>query len=434
MTTLFAGFAAEDISPQDPAQLSGFVIRQGLSQGVHDPLYVRVLTFSDRETTVCLVILDLIGTDAELTKKIRQSVTENSSVPAEHVAILATHTHGGPAVLSRSQLGNVDAAYLDVVVEGVSRAVKRALAKQQPVTLKVARGKESSIAKNRRNPDGPIDPDVPVLCFDTAKGLAGLLTSYACHPVTLGPDNLQFTRDYPGATLDALEKAYPDTFAAFATGCCGQLNTGHKAGDSLVSGGAARRTFAEAERLGKLLAQTVKLTTEAAAKTEPIQALPLKVLQKKVALPLQNSQGDSAQVEDWQNELEHLSQEDTANRAILEAKLAWAQHWQSSPAENHVEVEIMVMRLGEVVLAMYPGEIFVEFALNLKANFANTFIMTLSYANSAPGYIPYKTAYAEGGYEVDEAYQYYGQAGPFPAEAGELMQREMILLVEEVLK
>ena len=95
VTALLAGFAAEDISSQDPAQLSGFVIRQGLSQGIHDPLYVRVLTFSDGETTVCLVILDLIGTDAELTEKIRQSVSENSSIPAEHVAILATHTHGG---------------------------------------------------------------------------------------------------------------------------------------------------------------------------------------------------------------------------------------------------------------------------------------------------------------------------------------------------
>lgn len=434
MKGLKAGFALKEISPENAVQLSGFVIRQDLSKGVHDPLYARVLSFSDGQLTACLIILDLIGVDAELTRMIRQNVLKKHGVTPEHIAILATHTHGGPAVLNSSYLGRVDMGYRDFVVERVSEALEQALTRQQAVTLSVAVGKETSIAKNRRDPDGPIDPDVPVLCFYTSKGLAGLLTSYACHPVTLGPDNLLFTRDYPGAVLDALEQLYPDTFSAFATGCCGQLNTGHKASDSLVSGQLVRRTFKEATRLGTSLAKTVKHTVEEAAKAEPVKTLPLKTLQKKLALPIQVSPIEKTQLERWQLELETLSHHDTANRAILEAKLAWAKHWQKGLAKASVDIELMVMRLGDIILAMYPGEVFVEFALDLKKHFADSTVLTFSYANCAPGYIPYRTAYDKGGYEVEEAYQYYGQAGPFSAEAGELMQREMIALIEEVLR
>ena len=73
-TQLHAGFAVENISPQRPVQLSGFVIRRNLSEGIHDLLYARVLTFSDGQTTACLITLDLIGVDENLTEMIRQEV------------------------------------------------------------------------------------------------------------------------------------------------------------------------------------------------------------------------------------------------------------------------------------------------------------------------------------------------------------------------
>lgn len=93
----------------------------------------------------------------------------------------------------------------------------------------------------------------------------------------------------------------------------------------------------------------------------------------------------------------------------------------------------MVIALGDLCLAIYPGEVFVEFGLELKARFVGHQVIPLAYGNAAPGYLPHRSAYPQGGYEVVEAYRYYGQRAPFTAEAGERLQATMTRLVAEAL-
>ena len=56
--------------------------------------------------------------------------------------------------------------------------------------------------------------------------------------------------------------------------------------------------------------------------------------------------------------------------------------------------------------------------------------MTLAYANGRPGYIPHRSAYPAGGYEVDEAFRYYGYPSCFAPEAGELIVETALELLE----
>ena len=68
------------------------------------------------------------------------------------------------------------------------------------------------------------------------------------------------------------------------------------------------------------------------------------------------------------------------------------------------EVEMQVIALGrDVAWVAWPGEIFVELGLSVKAGspFAHTYNVEL--ANGAIGYIPNKPAYLEGNYEVESA-------------------------------
>src|SRR5439155_7109688 len=68
------------------------------------------------------------------------------------------------------------------------------------------------------------------------------------------------------------------------------------------------------------------------------------------------------------------------------------------------EVEVQVVALGdEVAFVSLPGEIFVELGLAIKkaSPFKYTFIAEL--ANGSIGYIPDRTAYQEGNYEVVSA-------------------------------
>jgi len=65
------------------------------------------------------------------------------------------------------------------------------------------------------------------------------------------------------------------------------------------------------------------------------------------------------------------------------------------------ELEVQVVAMGDdVAIVSMPGEIFVELGLAIKAAspFAHTYIAEL--ANGAIGYIPNRSAYTEGNYEV----------------------------------
>ena len=70
--------------------------------------------------------------------------------------------------------------------------------------------------------------------------------------------------------------------------------------------------------------------------------------------------------------------------------------------------EIQAMRIGEAALVAYPGEMFVDYQLEMDqaSPFRKTF--TLAYSNGCIGYVPTAKAFPEGGYEVDHAFRYYG--------------------------
>jgi len=68
------------------------------------------------------------------------------------------------------------------------------------------------------------------------------------------------------------------------------------------------------------------------------------------------------------------------------------------------EVEVQVITMGDTLAwVSLPGEIFVELGLSIKAAspFAQTHIAEL--ANGSIGYIPNRSAYMEGNYEVESA-------------------------------
>ena len=117
--------------------------------------------------------------------------------------------------------------------------------------------------------------------------------------------------------------------------------------------------------------------------------------------------------------------------ARLETFLRWSKRV-SSDTRRAVTEEVMVIALGEVVLVVFPGEMFVEFGLELKARFPDLTLVTLAYGNGAPGYVPHRTAYVRGGYEVEEAFRFYGLPAVFAPQAGEALLGAATEMLREV--
>jgi hypothetical protein len=108
-----------------------------------------------------------------------------------------------------------------------------------------------------------------------------MLVAYACHPVTLGADNLSWTADYPHFVRRDIEAAHPGAVALFLTAATGDVNTGHSAYDSMKLGAAPARTFAEAERLGAIIARNAL-----AAPLAPLESSRVSAARSPVSLDL----------------------------------------------------------------------------------------------------------------------------------------------------
>ncbi len=97
-----------------------------------------------------------------------------------------------------------------------------------------------------------------------------------------------------------------------------------------------------------------------------------------------------------------------------------------------VTTEVQAIRLGDLMLVSAPGELFNELGLALKyaSGAQQTFIC--GFANDNIGYMPARRAYPHGGYEIAEAYKYYGYPAALAPEAGESYVAAAVRLMHEL--
>ncbi|HEV2528623.1 MAG TPA: hypothetical protein VGT61_09260 [Thermomicrobiales bacterium] len=446
---VWLGTAVGDITPPPGTDLSGFIARTAPMTGVHDPLEARAMVFAgdgELEGAAALLTLDVIDLQAPQVAGIRAGVTTMTGIPGERVGISCTHTHGGPATMPDGRLGRCDPAYLDRLCRVAAETVAAAARRAELVVLGWAEGHEDTVGRNRRVPGGVTDPAVPTLRAQRADGtVAALLVGYGCHPVTLGPDNLLATADYPGVVRRVLSSVYPGAAVQFVTCPCGQVNTGHTARDGVTGRASAYRTYAEAERIGRVVAGAALQAIEGAARDavslagtwEVVAPATVRVASRTVRLPFLPlpDEDELARLEiGWRGELAALGDQQTppGHRERLEVFLAWADKVRRGPAPVEDEAEVMVVAVGDVILVLLPGEAFAEFGLAVREAHPGRRVIPIAYANGRPGYVPHRSAYPAGGYEVDEAFRYYGDPTCLAPEAGEAIVEAAIALVAEV--
>jgi neutral ceramidase len=398
-----AGVAVRDVTPPAGAALSGFAARTARATGAHDPLLVHALVVED----TALVTVDVVGLHEDDCAEIRR----RCALPADHVVVHATHTHGGPVSMRGRLGGPVDEAFIAALVTTCAEAVDAAHAAREPVQVRAGYGAGPGVARNRRRPDGPVDDALPVLHLRRPDGslLAGVV-SYACHPVVLGADNTRFTADYPGVVRRVLAERLGGP-VLFVTGCAGDANTGHSAAASISTEAAAGRTFAAAERVGTRVAEAALTATP-----EP-GAGSVRALSREVALALDPPTGAevAADVTAWEAE---ATTAEPARAALLREWAAWGRARPAGPPTWSGSVS--VLRWGPALLVALPGEPFAAAAHAVRRQApAGTTVVVAGYSGGCPGYLPPVEEHAYGGYEVEEAHRYYGMPGPFARGAAE---------------
>jgi hypothetical protein len=436
-TALRVGVSAVSITPPTGTPLAGYYELRG-STGTLDEIYSKAIVVEQDGVKVAIVICDLLSLPRQTVVAARKLIEQQTGLPAASVMIAATHQHTGPVVARESARDQLDGGaseaglrYTESLPALIARSVAEANRTLAPARLSAALGREENISFNRRfvmrdgtvswnprkrhpdivKPAGPIDPDVGVLYFDTAQaGPVAAFVNFALHPDTTG--GTQVSADYPGA-LGRLLAEYKgaEMLTIFANGACGNINHRNIQWDDPQKG------VAETRRIATVLAGAV---FKAWYSLRPVNIGPLRVRSETVRLPLPKVTGD-----DITKAKQAVARLNDPRTAFLEKVKAFQVLDVAERRSKPLEVEVQVITLGDsLAWVSLPGEIFVELGLAIKkaSPFANTMIVEL--ANGSIGYVPNRSAYREGNYEVVSARCAEG-SGELLAEAASRMLKAM---------
>lgn len=412
---LRVGAAAVPITPPVGIPMAGYYSERG-AQGVHDDLHARAIVIEAGGRSVALVVLDLITTPRPLVEEARREIERTTHVRGADVMISATHTHTGPVLDRQSAFGGQSDKvrdYLAGLPAKIAEAVHQAEARLAPARVSAASGHEDSIAFNRRyhmtdgtvgwnpgklnpkiiKPAGTIDPEVPVVNFESAVGRPlAVYVNYAVHLDNVGQPRISADMPYTLARALADYKG-AEMVTVFSAGCCGDVNHIDVRWREPQSG------FANASRMGTILAAEVLRTWP---RLEPVQADAVRV--RSAMVPLSLPQISEADVARSRAIIARMEDPKGLRPAFLEMVDALKTRDVAARRGRPLEVEVQVIALGdELAWVSLPGEIFTELGLAIKQDspFRRTIIAEL--ADGAIGYIPARRAYAQGNYEVVSA-------------------------------
>lgn len=223
-----AGWARIAIDAPDQVPLAGYSDRQGApSEGTADPAYVRAFAMGTEDLKSVVFTADLLLSTPEIAGAVRRALSDDLAPDA--VFFTASHTHSGPGgykagLLWQIAMGPFDEAALQAIVQAHIQAARAALKDMAPASIGHARRRVPGLIHNRVEKDGPVDDEVFVVRLQKLESkAAAAFWSYGCHAVTLPPENLRISADYPGGVASQFEDQDLEVLG-FAAGGVGSAN------------------------------------------------------------------------------------------------------------------------------------------------------------------------------------------------------------------
>lgn len=403
--SLRAGAAKRSIVPPFPTQMGGFNDRNGTFEGVHDVLYVRALVLDDENTRMVIIGSDLMALDGDMVRLVREGIKKQTKIPAASILVSCAHNHSAPSYYQSEMRGEKDPPLKKFLVDQFVAAAVDAFQNRVPALAGFKAGELNGVSGNRQQGnDDVIDPQVGVLHVTrrTNREPIATLFNFTAHPVILGSKNLLLSGEYPGAAARAVENLMGGV-AIFTQGACGDV-TIHRSGDP----------YQEIERVGRTLAGEVVKTAGFIRGSEDLTlaAASCSLTLAPRSIPTLNQA--QAALESGQAALKRAT-ENGANPQIqrnlnqklrlLMSNVRVAERVESEELQlpDAADAEVQVLRVGDFVMVSIPGEIFVEFALELRHRVrqaAELSMILVGYANGYVGYIVTPRAIETGGYEA----------------------------------
>ena len=471
-----------ELTPQPMGQTAS---RVGAVVGkVCGPLKTTVTLLEDGELRLCLVATDFASINAlNVSDFYRRVLAEDLNLPVSHVLIFSSHNHSGtllasnPVVIYRSTLNSVPEPKLlpvghDLLGE-LRTCAKRLPGMLQPATVWWAEGREGRITYNRkgRRADGStyfmreedrlllgkdfcgdIDKQAPVVVLKNRAGKPiTALVQFTGHPVTsYHPERPVVFGEWPQVATDIVaEHLSPGAPlpVGFLQGCAGDVNS-----KEMFRGGVER-----AEYFGRLLGESY---IKALDQLQPSRRDGLDYMCEKVRVPLaplpseEILQAEIAEIEDFISRAS-AGDENTLSCVglnfprdltpayrgkLIEAVLPWSrwalnlrQIGQANTVADYLEMEVYVIRLGDVAIVGMPFEPFQGIGRQIRAGSPLPLAIPCGYVNVSHGYITDGPNTGDREY-ISAFYRYTKFRPPLKKPAGDVVAQKAIKIIELMLE
>ena len=407
------GFARRDITPPVGIYARSWgAAPHDTAEAIHQPMSTTAMYVDLPAGPIALVSADLGSwRTAQDERAMRSAVLAATGFSADRLIVHLTHTHAAAAI----SLAMVDypgsdliPAYIQQCQTAISQAILAARDATVPARMEaftthcgMAACRDQLHAEHgplvgyapERRPDGTVL--IARVATDSDGSPLGVIVNYACHPTTLGADNVSASPDYVGAMRDVIEPWFggPVLFLQGASGdqaprhqyvgdpAIAEAN-GQSLGYSVIAELAYQPTTGQAMRFQKPLSSGAHLgiwrpalydspsdaDIKVAAFTHPTKAYPsFTELDRRIA--------------------------ETTDRAEQERLRRTRFAKQSIPENGQVEVEVNVWRLGGLVFVAVPGEAHTPYQQALRAAAPEHGVFVANVSNGCLGYFPPQADY-----------------------------------------
>ncbi len=467
------GWAIEDITPDEPVSLSGQYYER-ISEYVQSPLKATALAIESADEKgnkeqALMVSFDLVGVSKKLQDTLRTMVKQQiPDFDVKKLFINATHTHSAPSPNVSSKYGKflMDKASKVIVnawnsrkPAGISRALGYAVVGHNR-RVQYANGTAEMYGKTDRDDfvgiEGPTNPGVDMLfCWDLNKKLTGIIMNVSC-PSQVTEAKYYISSDYWSEVRKHIRSKYSnDVYVLTQCGAAGDisprdLSHGYKAGEPNMW------DVPGIVEIGRRLAQVID-----AAYPEARNTIQTKVVfrhsVKEIGLPTRRvSQEEYDNALKIVNEIKSREPEDanspnTAwNRFLKEMKdnekimeygpwdsktsdYGWLKpmqtvlrQYQNQDKDTVYNVELHVMRLGDVALTTNPFELYTDYGLRIIGRSRAKQTFNIQLCGDTGGYLPTEIALKGGGYS--------GMANHIGPSGGNILVDETVNLINEMWK
>ncbi|MCM8786427.1 MAG: hypothetical protein NC899_09410, partial [Candidatus Omnitrophica bacterium] len=389
----YVGVSEIDITPPVGTLLAGG-IRPRISKGIEDPLFVKSIVIeTEKGERFTYVVLDLLCLPREIGDKCIKISSEKTGIPEEKIVWTTTHTHTGPYTmpLFGEDESVINKDWLNSLPEKFALSVEKAYNSKKRARMKHIQAFCNSVSHNRRvilkdgraintwnleniniqilGSEGPIDPEIGILFFETFDGEPICLMFYfSLH--TNSNFGEYFSSDYLGIVYSKMKEKFGSDFVTlFIPGAFANINPTRKH-----------------KEIGEILSEIIIKKFEKPATY--IEKLKINSIKKEILVNFKNFK------EDQKGRIE---------------KSGWPE-WVWEYFEKEVEILrkigkretktlIQSWNIGNIGFVSFPGELFVEWGIKVKKESPFDWTYPVELGGDYIGYLITKKAWKTGGYE-----------------------------------